>query len=130
MKMSASLAIGLPAAPVREEVVSKAVARAAALLGITNATLAHTLGVSEATASRLRAGHYIVQSGSKQYEFSLLLIRVFRSLDAIMGGEKASVQSWIKAENHALGGVPAELMQSVTGLVAMVEYVDAARARV
>ena len=44
----------------RDEVISKPVARAAALLGstnaTTNATLAHTLGVSEATALRRCAG--------------------------------------------------------------------------
>ena len=128
--MSSALRMERPAELTREDVVTKAVSRAAALLGITNTTLAHILGVSDATASRLRAGHYTVQPGTKQYEFSVLLIRLFRSLDAIMGGEKESVQSWMKAENHALGGVPAELMQSVTGLVATVEYVDAARARV
>ena len=128
--MSSALRMERPAELTREDVVTKAVSRAAALLGITNTTLAHILGVSDATASRLHAGHYTVQPGTKQYEFSVLLIRLFRSLDAIMGGEKESVQSWMKAENHALGGVPAELMQSVTGLVATVEYVDAARARI
>lgn len=128
--MSFALTMDRPATVAVDEIVSKAVSRAAALLGITNTTLAHILGVSEATASRLRAGHYTVQQGTKQYEFSLLLIRLFRGLDAIMGGEKASLQSWLKAENHALGGVPVNLIQSVTGLVATVEYVDAARARI
>ncbi len=128
--MSFALSMDRPATVAVDEVVTKAVSRAAALLGITNTTLAHILGVSEATASRLRAGHYTVQLGTKQYEFSLLLIRLFRGLDAIMGGEKASLQSWLRAENHALGGVPVNLIQSVTGLVATVEYVDAARARV
>jgi hypothetical protein len=32
--------------------------------------------------------------------------------------------------NRALNGVPRELVQTVTGLVAAVDYVDAARARV
>ena len=128
--MSFALTMDRSATVAVDEVVTKAVSRAAALLGITNTTLAHILGVSEATASRLRAGHYTVQLGTKQYEFSLLLIRLFRGLDAIMGGEKASLQSWLKSENHALGGVPVNLIQSVTGLVATVEYVDAARARV
>ena len=92
--MSFALTMDRSATVAVDEVVTKAVSRAAALLGITNTTLAHILGVSEATASRLRAGHYTVQLGTKQYEFSLLLIRLFRGLDAIMGGEKASLQSW------------------------------------
>ncbi len=128
--MSVSLTMDRPVSLTQDEVISKAVSRAAALLGVNNALLAHILGVSEATASRLRAGHYMLQSGTKPYELSVLLIRLFRSLDAIMGGENASLQSWMRAENHALGGVPADLVQSVTGLVAAVDYVDAARARV
>ena len=32
--------------------------------------------------------------------------------------------------NRALGGVPRDLVQTATGLVAAVDYVDAARARV
>ena len=114
----------------RSAVVSKAVARATDLLGLSNAALARTIGVSEATASRLRAGRYTLDPGTKPYELALLLIRLFRSLDAVAGGEEAALRSWMAAANHALGGVPRELVQSVTGLVAAVDYVDAARARV
>jgi DNA-binding XRE family transcriptional regulator len=114
----------------RSAVVSKAVARATDLLGLSNAALARTIGVSEATASRLRAGRYTLDPGTKPYELALLLIRLFRSLDAVAGGEEAVLRSWMAAANHALGGVPRELVQSVTGLVAAVDYVDAARARV
>jgi DNA-binding XRE family transcriptional regulator len=114
----------------RSAVVSKAVARATDLLGLSNAALARTIGVSEATASRLRAGRYTLDPGTKPYELALLLIRLFRSLDAVGGGEEAALRSWMAAANHALGGVPRELVQSVTGLVAAVDYVDAARARV
>ena len=114
----------------RAAVVTKAVARAADLLGMTNATLARTIGVSEATASRLRAGSYALEPGTKPYELALLLIRLFRGLDAVMGGEDPSVTSWMAVPNRALNGVPRELVQTVTGLVAAVDYVDAARARV
>ena len=114
----------------RSTVVSKAAARAADLLGLPNAVLARTIGVSEATASRLRAGVYALEPGTKPYELSLLLVRLYRSLDAVAGGDAASVRSWMTTPNHALGGVPRELMQTATGLVAAVDYVDAARARV
>ncbi len=114
----------------RAAVVSKAVARSAELLGLTNAMLARTIGVSEATASRLRSGTYALDPDSKPYELSLLLIRLFRGLDAVVGGDAASLRSWMVSANHALGGVPRNLVQSATGLVATVDYVDAARARV
>jgi len=117
-----------PASPdQRSAVVSKAVCRAAELLGLSSAALARTIGVSEATASRLRTGATMLEADTKPYELALLLVRLFRGLDA---GDEASRQSWMVAANHALGGVPRNLVQSVTGLVAAVEYVDAARARV
>jgi hypothetical protein len=114
----------------RSAVVSKAVSRAAALLGLTNAALARTIGVSEATASRLRAGNYVLEPGSKPFELALLLVRLFRSLDAVVGGDEASLRSWMMTMNRALRGVPRDLVQTATGLVAAVDYVDAARARV
>jgi hypothetical protein len=114
----------------RAAVVSKAVSRAANLLGLTNAALARTIGVSEATASRLKAAAYVLEPGTKPYELALLLIRLFRGLDAIVGGEMDSLRSWMTATNRALGGMPRDLVQTVTGLVAAVDYVDSARARV
>ncbi len=114
----------------RSAVVGKAVSRAADLLGLSNAALARAIGVSEATASRLRAGAYAIEPGTKPYELALLLIRLFRGLDAVVGGDEASLRSWMVAANRALDGVPRDLVQTVTGLVAAVDYVDAARARV
>jgi len=68
--------------------------------------------------------------GTKPYELALLLVRLFRGLDAVVGGDEASLRSWMAAGNRALGGTPRDLVQTVTGLVAAVDYVDAARARV
>ena len=128
--MVAATPIPAAAPPERSAVVGKAVARAANLLGLTNAVLARTIGISEATAARLRAGTYALAPGTKPYELSLLLIRLFRSLDAVMGGDETSLRSWMASENRALGGVPRDLVQTAAGLVAAVDYVDAARARV
>lgn len=129
--MEAAVNVAHAASPARRSaVVSKAVARSAELLGLTNAMLARTIGVSEATASRLRSGTYVLDPDSKPYELSLLLIRLFRGLDAVVGGDAASLRSWMVSANHALRGVPRNLVQSAAGLVATVDYVDAARARV
>jgi len=114
----------------RSTVVSKAIVRAAELLGLSGAALARTIGVSEATASRLRAGAYALEPGTKPYELSVLVVRLYRSLDAVVGGDEASLRSWMVTPNRALGGVPRDMVQTATGLVATVDYVDAARARV
>jgi hypothetical protein len=114
----------------RAAVVSKAVVRSAAILGMKNAALARTLGVSDPTVFRFKSGERRLEVGTKPYELSLLLIRLFRSLDAILGGEEEVIRSWMETENRALGGVPHELIQNVSGLVAAVDYVDSARARI
>lgn len=121
-----------PQAPDRSQaarVVSKAVVRASEHLGLKSATLASVLGVSPSTTSRLRDGSYVLDLDSKPYEFALLLIRLFRGLDAMMGGEADAARSWMKAPNRALGGAPVDLITSVSGLVEAVAYVDGARAR-
>jgi hypothetical protein len=110
-------------------VVSKAAARAAAILGLNNATLARVLGVSAASVTRLQAGSYTLAPDGKPYELALLLIRLFRGLDALMAGEAPAMQSWMRTPNLALGGTPQQRIVSVAGLVEAVEYVDSARAR-
>ena len=110
--------------------LTKAVVRAAGLLGLTQAALADVLGISGATASRLVGGSYHLQPTRKrEWEFALLFVRLFRSLDAIVGNERdASV--WLRGENSALGGRPLDLMRSAEGLVRVLHYLDASRSRV
>jgi len=111
-------------------IVSTTVSRAAAILGLPNTALARILGLSEATISRLKSGTYTLDPQSKPYELALLLIRLFRGVDSITGGDDTATRSWLRSENRALRGVPAELIESVPGLVGTVSYVDSERARV
>jgi hypothetical protein len=115
--------------PTAEAVVSKAVVRAARHLELSNATLASILGLSEPTVSRLAAGTYTLDPRGKPYELALLLIRLFRGLDAIVGGEPEPMRTWMRSHNLALDGVPADQVRSVSGLVEAVAYVDSSRAR-
>ena len=62
-------------------------------------------------------------------EFALLFVRVFRSLDAIVGDEK-SARQWLTSENRALNGRPLDLIRQTEGLVRVVHYLDASRALV
>jgi DNA-binding XRE family transcriptional regulator len=115
-------------APVSEAAVAtKAVLRAAARLGLSNKTLAKVIGVSEATVSRMGAGSYQLTRDDKPFELALLFVRVFRSLDAIAGGDEAVATAWLRSENLALGGTPLTLIQSVPGLVHVLAYLDARR---
>ncbi|HSD37532.1 MAG TPA: antitoxin Xre/MbcA/ParS toxin-binding domain-containing protein [Rhodocyclaceae bacterium] len=110
-------------------VLSKAVVRTAEQLGLLQTRLAKVLGVSTATASRLVAGRYRLQADSKEWEFAVLLVRLFRSLDSIVGTQEAA-RAWLNGENLALAGKPIELLQTTEGLVRVVQYLDASRARI
>ena len=114
----------------RAAVITKATVRAARFLGLTNATLAIVIGLSEATVSRMASGLYLLDPKNKPYELSLLLIRLFRSLDAMVGGEEGPMQSWMRTNNLLLLGIPVEKIQTITGLMDTMNYVDISRTRI
>jgi uncharacterized protein (DUF2384 family) len=107
-------------------VLSKAVARAAERLDVSRSLLARVLGVSPATITRLFKGNYLLEQERKEWEFALLFVRVFRSLDSILGDE-GTARKWLNSENRGLNGRPIELIRSTEGLVRVVQYLDASR---
>ena len=109
-------------------VTAKAVLAAAARLGLTHRHLAAAIGVSEASVSRLQHGRGI-DPARKEGELALLVVRLYRSLDALVGGDDAQARAWLHADNAHLGGVPAERIRSVEGLVDVIGYLDAMRGR-
>jgi hypothetical protein len=109
-------------------VLTKATVRAADRLGIKNTILARVLGVSQPTVSRMRQGGYLLRRGQKDFELGVLLVRMYRSLDAIAGGDDTVAAGWLGNANSGLGGAPLDLIQSVTGLVNVIQYLDARRA--
>lgn len=117
------------ASPDAPLVLSKALLRVAARLGISQQELARILGVSSASVSRLSAGARRLEPASKEGELALLLLRAARSLDALVGGSVESSRLWLRAPNHHTGGVPIEQMQTVTGLVHVTSYLDAMRGK-
>src|ERR1051325_9714594 len=108
--------------------VTKAILRAAERLAISNKAVAGILGLSEATVSRIGSGGYELRPGDKPFELSVLFVRLYRSLDAITGGDDAVARTWLRSENMALGGTPLTLVQSIQGLVNVIAYLDARRA--
>ena len=108
--------------------LTRAALRAAEFLELPQADLARILGVSEATVSRLANGQKRLDPGTKPWQFAALLVRLFRSLDAIVGSDDSAAQAWLRSDNEALGGVPLELIRDAAGLVRTVDYLDSARA--
>lgn len=109
-------------------VLAKATTRASKMLGLSGASLARTLGLSEPTISRLVHGDKPLAPDSKEGELAMLLVRVFRSLDALVGTDDRKRMAWMTTHNRALGGVPQRLVQTAAGLVATLNYLDGMRA--
>ena len=100
------------------KVLTSAVSKIAGFWGFTNAKLGTILGLSEATASRLRSGKAELDPTSKSFEAGQFLLRLFRSLDALLGSDDLSEAR------------PIDLIDSFRGLITVCDYVDAHRARV
>ncbi|MEJ2186851.1 MAG: hypothetical protein P8Z36_13045, partial [Gemmatimonadota bacterium] len=83
-------------APDAAGVLTRAVRSAAERLGLRNRDLARVLGTSEASMSRLRTGR-VVEPTSKEGELALLFLRLYRSLDALVGGDDERARAWLRA---------------------------------
>lgn len=110
-------------------VLTKAVVRAAEYLDLPSKMIGQVIGVSDASVSRMKTGAYVVTPGTKQFELAQYLVRLFRSLDAITGGDDAASRSWLRTDNRALGDKkPIDLIVTVQGLLTVLSYVDSRRA--
>jgi transcriptional regulator with XRE-family HTH domain len=116
--------------PEAARVLSRAMIRAAEVLEVPQAQLADVIGVSAPTLSRIANGQKTLDADSKPWQLATLFVRLFRSLDAIVGSDDVAARAWLRGENLALGGVPLELIHEPAGLVRTVDYLDAARARI
>ena len=119
-----------PHAQTRGKILAKATMRAAGLLELPQSELAPMLGVSRATVSRIASGALVLEPDQKAWELAALFVRLFRSLDALVGSNEAQARAWLNSENTALAAVPRNLIASAEGLVRVVQYLDAARGEV
>ena len=114
--------------PLPETVLAKAVLNAAAELGLNQADLAAVLGVHRTAISRLKRNPALAPD-SKQGELALMLVRVARALFALTGGDEDWIRHFMRTPNKVTGGVPAEQIKSVEGLVTVLQFVDAIRGK-
>lgn len=95
----------------------------------------HSLGLDQASLGRIigrersvfRRG---IEPDSKEGELALLLIRCYRSLFALVGGDPEQMRHWMATPNLHTGGVPSQQVQTVEGLVHVLAYLDAIRGKV
>lgn len=115
----------------RRRVLTGATLKAAELLGIRKAVLARLLGISAPQVSRMAKGSYLLDENSKAWELAALFVRMYRALDSITVNSFDEARAWLNSRNRGLNGEkPVALITSAAGLVRVVDYLDAARARV
>lgn len=115
----------------RRRVLTGATLKAADLLEIQQSVLARLLGVSTAQVSRMRQGTYLLDENRKEWELAALFVRLYRALDSITVNSFDEARAWLNSRNRGLSGEkPVALIASAAGLVRVVDYLDAARARI
>jgi hypothetical protein len=115
-------------APDKAIVLGKATMRAAQEMRLSNAALARVIGLSEPTISRIAGGARGIAPESKEGQLALLVVRLFRSLDPLVGSDAQKRHDWLRSHNKALNGTPAALIETPTGLVNALAYLDGMRA--
>src|SRR6202034_1794957 len=85
-------------------VLTGAVLRASALLEITQSSLAQILGLSPSTISRMANGTYTLDDQKKEWELGALFVRLFRSLDALIGSNDSAARGWMDGPQSARVG--------------------------
>lgn len=106
-------------------VLLEAFLNAGQALGLSRAELGQVIGKDRSALSRRG-----LRPGGKDAELALLLIRCYRALYVLVGGDTAQLQHWMHTPNRHTGGVPAEQVKTIQGLALVLSYLDAMRAKV
>jgi transcriptional regulator with XRE-family HTH domain len=115
--------------PEREVVLAKAIVKASEQLGLKQAEVAEAIGIHRTAFSRLKRNPSL-DPASKEGELALIIISVARALFALTGGDESWIKRFMRSPNKQTGGIPAEQIASIEGLMSVRRYVDAIRGKV
>ncbi len=113
----------------RPVLLTKALLNVAALYELCDKELSEIIGISEADISRLKHGTKLLSEKSQESELALLLIRLYRSLNAIAGDDSSKAKAWLHSYNDYFSAAPIDHIKRIEGLVAVVNYLDAMHAK-
>lgn len=115
--------------PSESQVLAIAVDNLKNILDISNNELSEIIGMHRNTLARSLSNKKI-DIKSKEGQCSLLLIRIYRSLFALNGGNIDAIKHWLRTNNRHIQGVPLEIMKTILGLARVVNYLDAIRGKI
>jgi putative toxin-antitoxin system antitoxin component (TIGR02293 family) len=109
-------------------VITQALVKAATVWGLGQGQLGAIIGMSPSSVSRLNSGKLKLEPGSKPYQLATLMLRAWRSLDAIIGSNDEAARTWLGSPNKGLDGArPQDLLATPQGLVKVCDYLDSRR---
>ncbi|MFS6818134.1 MbcA/ParS/Xre antitoxin family protein [Synechococcus lacustris Tous-12m] len=105
------------------QLVAQACVSAAQVLGLSKEELSAVVGKHRTTIDRTG-----LDPKTKEGELALLLLRVYRSLHALCGGDRDLMRHWMEQPNHHLSEKPPRLLlMRIEGLNHVANYLDALR---
>ena len=113
----------------KELVLTKAILNLATFYDLTGKDLCHIIGISESTVTRLNQGKTFLSPSTKEGEIALLLLRVYRGLNSLIGNNHHKAKLWLNSDNKYFNKKPIEQLKSIAGLVEVVNYIDAMRGK-
>lgn len=115
--------------PNQASVLAKALFKAAKQLGLSQTDIGDVLGMHRTAVSKLKARQHL-DPNSKKGELALLLIRLARSLFALMGSDSSWIRHFMTSPNSVTGGVPKQQIKTVQGLVSVLQFTDSIRSQI
>jgi hypothetical protein len=112
--------------PDRSAALSQAVVETARRLALSPTEMAEIVGVSQPIAFRLLQGDYSLRESGNEWDLSVQLIRLSRSLLALVGEDDMLARGWLRSTNSAFSGQqPIDVIKRIDGLLHACEYLDA-----
>jgi predicted transcriptional regulator len=107
------------------DVLTNAYLKAGKEMGLTQKELGKIIGKGQSSISRSS-----VDPDSKTGEIAKIFIRIYRAIFVLVGGDNKQIKHWMRTLNSHTRGIPAEQIQSISGLMTVVGYLDAIRGKV
>ncbi|HHF7349973.1 TPA: antitoxin Xre/MbcA/ParS toxin-binding domain-containing protein [Legionella feeleii] len=112
-----------------EIVLTKAICNLSKFYSFTGKDLSDIIGISESSVTRLNQGKKFISPHTKEGEMALLLVRIYRSLNAMLGNNHEKAKAWLNSKNRYFQNKPIEEMKTIPGLISVLNYLDAMRGK-
>jgi hypothetical protein len=110
--------------PEKSAVLGRSLLAAAEELGVSKSDIGAIVGRNRTTIDRNG-----IDPDSKAGELALMFIRIYRSLFALMGGDRDNMRHFLHTRNRGTHGVPAKQLHCIQGMVTVCTYLDAMRGK-